>query len=238
MDAWKVLIADDEDTILQGLQLLYPWEENGFCIAGTAQDGQEALDVAASILPHLVLMDINMPKCNGLDTIEKMKRIVPDAYFIIISGYEDFQYAQRALQLGTMDYLLKPVSEDVLAASIFAIRQRLEKQQKGPAAEKGRTIDQMLAYIEENLDKNLSLRDLAERFHMNPGYVSQYFKKKTQMTFLTYCMQRKIDRAQVLLSTTDKSITEIAYELGFANYRTFSKLFKQYTGILPSRYAR
>lgn len=237
MKNWKVLIADDEEIIVEGLKVLYPWEKNGFLVAATAADGMEALVQAAEVKPDIVLMDINMPYMNGLETIEKMKVLIPNSYFIIISGYDDFSYAQKSLRLQISDYLLKPVSEDDLSKTIFHVRQQLEKHSENVVLSE-RTIDHILQYIDDNLHQNLSLNDLSSKFHMAPAYVSQYFKKQTQMNFLSYCNKRKIEQAQIMLIKTDKSITEISGSLGFSNYRIFSNVFKKYTGVLPSQYVR
>lgn len=241
MERWKVLIADDEEIIALGLQRLYNWKENGFEIVGIAYDGEEALELAAQKKPDIVLMDINMPKISGLDAIEKMRLLLPDTSFIIISGYNQFEFAQRSIRLNVFDYLLKPVSVDELGAALFHAVERLKQsraEQKNETGESEQIIYRIKTYIDEHLDQNLQLSAIAKIFHMNAGYLSLYFKRKTGINYHDYVMKRKVERARQLFETTDKTISEVARELGFGNYRSFSKIFKQHAGVLPSHYNR
>ena len=94
-----VLLVDDEPFILQGLKILVDWNEEGFEIAGTASDGQEALDFLQLNQVDLIITDIKMPGIGGLELLEKIrKEKLSEAYFVILSGYAEFSYAQKAMQ--------------------------------------------------------------------------------------------------------------------------------------------
>lgn len=110
----KIAIADDEKMIREGLASAFDWEENGFEVAGVCRNGQEAYDLAVSEKPDIFLLDICMPKLSGLDLIEKINSELPDMLYIIITGYSEFEYAHRALQLGVFDFVVKPINEDKL----------------------------------------------------------------------------------------------------------------------------
>ena len=141
---YKVLIADDEDIIrngLAGLVSAYP----GLEVAALAEDGEIALEMARETRPDLMLVDINMPFLNGFEFIERSRAVLPDTQIVIITGYDNFEFVQRALQLGAADYLLKPVMEDPLNAVLGRVVARLD------AAERNRKY---LAWLTEQIERN------------------------------------------------------------------------------------
>lgn len=121
----KVLIADDERIIREGLSGAIDWASLGLTLVGAARDGREALLLAQTAEPDICLVDIMMPGLNGLEFIEALRQIRPNIRFIIISGYDEFDYAQRAIKLKIFDYLLKPIDEAelerVLRSAIHSI---------------------------------------------------------------------------------------------------------------------
>lgn len=132
----NLLIADDEKLIREPLANCLDWEEIGIRVVGCCADGLEALDCIMDELPDIVMTDIKMPGLNGLELIAKMQEIDREIEFIILSGYREFDFAQKAMELGVRRYLLKPVSEEqVLEAVLDAIascRQRRARQNSLP----------------------------------------------------------------------------------------------------------
>lgn len=127
----KVLLVDDEPYILQGLSVLIDWEKEGFEIAGKAGSAREALAVMRQEQPDLVLADIRMPQMSGLDFMEEVRREgLSHAYFVIMSGYSDFEYARTALKYGCMDYLLKPISCEELIHVLRKVRALKEEEKR------------------------------------------------------------------------------------------------------------
>ncbi|GMK46738.1 AraC family transcriptional regulator [Paenibacillus glycanilyticus] len=119
---YKVLLVDDEIFVRKGLKNLIDWESLGYEICDEAGNGQEALEKIQLIKPDLVIADIRMPVLDGLGLIQKVTE--EGAYsptFIIVSGYHDFQYAQRALRYGVHDYILKPIDEEELETTLKAL---------------------------------------------------------------------------------------------------------------------
>ena len=125
---WKVIIVDDEPKVTLLLQKIVDWEELGFQIAGTAQDGICALELIRDELPDLVVTDIRMPGCDGMELIRQAKEMKEDITFIVVSGYKQFEYAHTALKYGVEDYLLKPVKADELTSLLKQIREKKEQQ--------------------------------------------------------------------------------------------------------------
>ena len=110
MKKMRVLLVDDEIMIREGFKRLFDWESHDCEVVGEAADGMEALSKIDSLLPDIVIMDINIPIINGLKVIETAKLKYPDTAFVIVSGYDDFAYCRQALRLQITDYILKPVN--------------------------------------------------------------------------------------------------------------------------------
>lgn len=126
----KIMVADDEPKIRRGIKNAIDWNEIGFEFVGEAEDGQEALAVAWECRPDVLLVDINMPIVNGLEFAQRLMRDLPKSLVIIITGYDEFGYAQKALKLGVFDYLLKPVAEEELHEVLLRARERLEAMEE------------------------------------------------------------------------------------------------------------
>lgn len=123
----KVLLVDDEPFILQGLAVLIDWNEAGFEITGKASNGLEAVEFLKKEKTDLVIADIKMPEMTGIELLEKVrKEKISEAYFVILSGYSDFEYARKALQNDCMDYMLKPVSKEELIRVLDKVRETYE----------------------------------------------------------------------------------------------------------------
>ncbi|OYP48915.1 two-component system response regulator, partial [Lachnotalea glycerini] len=106
---------DDEPFIVQGLKVLIDWKEQGYEIAGTAANGMEALNFLHKTKVDLIIADIKMPVMTGLELLEVIrKEKISDAYFVILSGYGDFNFAQQAIRNNCLDYILKPVLKEEL----------------------------------------------------------------------------------------------------------------------------
>lgn len=111
----KVLLVDDEPFILQGLKVLIDWNAEGFEVVATAENGQEAIAYLKENQVDLILTDIKMPMMSGIELLEIIRRDhISDAYFVILSGYSDFTYAQQAIRYHCIDYILKPVEKEQL----------------------------------------------------------------------------------------------------------------------------
>ncbi|WP_261301729.1 response regulator transcription factor [Paenibacillus andongensis] len=125
----RVMFADDEPYMLEGLRSMIDWNKLGFEICGEASDGEDALAMMASTLPHLVLTDVRMPVIDGLELIEQASCLHPGVKFIILSGYADFEYAKRAMRHGVANYLMKPLIETELVAAVEAVANTIRERE-------------------------------------------------------------------------------------------------------------
>lgn len=144
---YKVLIADDEDIICRGLAGMVA-KRPGLQVAALAEDGEIALEKARETLPDLLLVDINMPFLNGLEFIKQVREILPDSLMIIVTGYDDFEFVQKALQLGVADYVLKPVMEQAFFQVLDKAVQRLDTMEHSR-----KYISWMEDWVEQNRPK-------------------------------------------------------------------------------------
>ena len=124
----KVIIADDEDKICQLIYKLIDWDSLDMKVEAIAHNGIEALELAKLHNPDIIITDIRMPGYDGLEFISRTREINPDIQFVIISGYQQFEYAQKAIKYGVIDYLLKPIKKNELFATLTKIKnQYLER---------------------------------------------------------------------------------------------------------------
>ncbi|AGX06407.1 MULTISPECIES: response regulator transcription factor [Bacillus] len=127
---FKMLIVDDEPMICRGLAYTIPWEEHQIEVAGLAHDGEEAMNKVKELNGvDIVITDIRMPNKDGLDLAAFLKERYPQTRIIMISGYDEFKYAQKAIQLGVEDYLLKPVNIDELLEVAQKITKEIHQRQ-------------------------------------------------------------------------------------------------------------
>ena len=124
---YKVILADDEPIIVAGLVKRIDWPSLGFNIIGKCFDGQQVINKVRSTQPDLLVIDIRMPKYNGLEVIKTINKNYKTKV-IIISGYSDFEYARSALQLGAIDYLLKPITNEALYNAVVKAKNLLDNQ--------------------------------------------------------------------------------------------------------------
>ncbi|MCK9478608.1 MAG: response regulator [Firmicutes bacterium] len=122
----KVLLIDDEKAILDGLKMLIDWNQLGFEIVGAATDGEEGFRLAKELNPNIIITDIRMPNLSGLELITKLKSELYNAKIIILSGYNEFDYAKFALENEVFDYLCKPVSKEELSKVLLRLGEKIK----------------------------------------------------------------------------------------------------------------
>lgn len=127
---FKVFLVEDEIVVREGIRKNILWEQYGFQYAGDAPDGELALPLIRQIQPDLLITDIKMPFIDGLQLIELIRRELPRTKIIIISGYDDFSYAQQAIRLGVDQYLLKPITKDKMVEILIALQKKMETERQ------------------------------------------------------------------------------------------------------------
>ncbi|MCR5688065.1 MAG: response regulator [Lachnospiraceae bacterium] len=145
MSLYKVLLVDDEEEVREAIRKRIDWESIGFTVVGTAENGEEALELADTYEPDVVMTDIQMPFMDGITMLKKLKEKIPDLRSVIFSGYDDFEYAKEAIRLESEEYILKPVDADELREIFIRIKMRLDEQIK-----QRRNVELLSKYYEES----------------------------------------------------------------------------------------
>ena len=254
----KVFLAEDEVIVREALRDSIPWEACGFTFAGEASDGETALEMVRQIRPDLILTDIKMPFMDGLTFSRIVSEELPATKIIIISGYDDFEYARQAVELHADQFLLKPVTKADMIAALEKARDRIMEEQerdavfrkyrqetaeKKPADESrprlsgGDVVEDALRYIDENYcSEDICLNTVAQATKVSANYLSTAFSQKVGCPFVEYLTEKRISRAKQLLKETGKRAGEIAFEVGYKDPRYFSSVFKRIQGCTPSEY--
>lgn len=124
---YKVLVVDDEPAIRQGLLKIVDWGTLGFCVVGDVSNGRKAVDLHQELSPELIVIDIRMPRMDGLQAIREIRKTDGDCQFLILSGYADFAYAKQAIAMNVSGYVLKPIDVEELREELLRIRAKLDQ---------------------------------------------------------------------------------------------------------------
>ncbi len=249
---YKVLIVDDEPIIVEGLCKSLPWADFGCEVAATAHSGFEALELLKTIKPNLIISDISMPGMDGLEMIAAIRELCEGVQITILTGYRDFDYAQKAINLGVARFLLKPSKMDELEEAVqFMVNnlrenhilpydeQELEDGEELEAEDSVSSsfiVTNAMAYIEQNYNKKLKLSDVAEETYVSQWHLSKLLNRHMNKNFSEILNGIRIDHAKELLKDPSLRIGDIADEVGFLDMAHFSRVFKKQMGISANEY--
>jgi len=259
----KVMIIDDEYLIRNLIKNCIDWNEIGIDIIAEASNAVEGLNLINKNKPDIILTDINMPITNGLDMSKGILERYPDIKVIVITGYDEFEYAKRSIKIGISDFILKPIDEEELKNSVLKLKkeilaEHLKKKEYNNIKEKMVTfnniinfsdnyedgdktlnIEQIKRFIVQNIsNSDLSLKLVAEYFYVNSSYLSRIFKEKTDETFSEYIMNTKMKIAIEMLKNPNAKAYEISKKIGIDDPNYFSNWFKKYTGVSIKEYKK
>lgn len=241
MTQGNVMVVEDQYHFRKGLVRMIEQSEHKWNVVGEANNGKDALQLLDRHKPDLVLTDIRMPVMDGIEFVTHLRSSYPDTLVIILTGVKNFEYAQAALKLGVMDYILKPCTEadvqDVLwranerfAGSASKLR-RVESPL--PGIKQDPVIRKAIAYVERNYAEECRLTEVAAHVHLNASYFSVLFKKTTGESFTAFITRYRMEKAMDLLKNTDMRIFEIASATGFDEPNYFTNVFKQHFQFSP-----
>lgn len=165
MELYRVLLVDDEEDIREGISRKMDWLGLGFSLVGEAANGQDALELAESLRPDVILTDINMPFMDGLELCRILTDRLPAARFVVFSGFDAFEYAKQAIQMNVVEYILKPINADELSAVLRRLKDQLDQER----AER-RNVELLRSRYTENLPvlRELFYANLLDG-HIEPG---------------------------------------------------------------------
>ncbi len=237
----KLLIADDEDVIRRGVAKYIQLHTDYFDKIYEAENGQQAIELMLQYQPDIMLLDVQMPLKSGLDVMKEAGKAGLNPLVVILSGYDDFKYAQQALRYGAKDYLLKPTrGADILKCLNKLVDEYLEKEHRQPdevdTTQTNQLIKRAEEYIAEHYMESITLNELARSIGISSGYLSALFPQTLHCGFVDYLNKVRIERACVYLEQNYFKTYEIAYRVGFNDEKYFSKVFKKIKGMTPKEY--
>ena len=255
----KIMVIDDEEHIRLGIAKILSKYPGGVEIAGQHANGLDALLQLSGMGPDdldVVVTDIEMPMMDGLKFIEQAKAKLPGLTIIMLSGYNDFEYARRAMRAGAADYLLKPMDK----AEVFRLLDRIRDAKEaaaeragagapGSAAAAGEahaapsaspaasTADRICRLIDREYNRDIDLKYIADAVGFNASYISKLFSREKGETITDYLNRVRIDKAkQFLKDHPGLKVYEIAHIVGYGDKIYFQKLFKRMVGVTPLEY--
>ncbi len=261
-----MLIVEDEQALRNGLASL-PWREHGIALLPPARNGQEAIEQARENRVDILLTDIRMPGPSGIEVAEYIRQRYPESEILFLSGYGEFEYAQRAISLQACNYILKPSNpKDILTAvdeakarilsrnsrndsyqqmqqeidqlSRVVATSRMVEQQSAQELPCEEDIVKIVSYIGAHYREPLTLVSLAEAFHFNSVYLSRYIKKKSGHTFTELLTSARMYHAARLLKDTSLKNREICDRVGIGDERYFGQVFQKTYGVSPHEYRK
>ncbi len=239
---YKLLIVDDERIVRQGIIKSIDFKALGVSEVFEAENGKAALAIVEENPVDIVLVDINMPKMNGIDFAKNIKLIDKSIKIAFITGYDYFDYALSAIKIGVDDYILKPVSKkDVIEVLNKLIDKKKEEGRSQVLQEvvdgltkntsdskDGADKELIKSIIEENINnKDFTLNMLAAKLGFSVGYLSTLFKKLFGINFREYILDLRLERAKLLILSTSMRNYEIAAAIGIEDPNYFSACFKR-----------
>lgn len=243
---YTLMIVDDESAILEGISRLLDWKALGFDQIRTAKSSFEVISHVVDWKPDICLMDVCIGNEYGYELITRLSEMGVRSNYIMMSGYDEFTYACEALRCGALDYLLKPIDGGKL---LQRVRQIIIEKLNGtipeevagesdpilkrPYPEMSPLIRKIVMIVAMEYGQNLSLKNIADRFRMNPTYLGQIFIRETGMKFTEYLMMYRMQAARSRIIETDDKIAEIAAGVGYTNMNYFHRHFHNYYGVSP-----
>ena len=243
---YTLILVEDDYQIRNGLHHFFPWQQTGFHLLDSFENGRQALDYLEKNPVDVVLTDIRMPVMDGLTLAEELAQKPNGSCVVIMSAYRDFEYAHRALNLGIRHFMVKTARYDELVEIFSRLKTELDerKPQESPpgallskANMNDATVQRITTHILSHLS-TASLQTAAAHVNLSPVYVSQYFKEKTGVHFIDYLIHVKMQHAARLLAEPKMKLWEISEMVGYSNEKNFSRAFKKHYGISPNEYRK
>lgn len=239
----KILLVEDNEKLLASMSTLL---EDHFEI-NEAVNGREGIDKARLHKPDLIISDIMMPVASGYDLVEELKEDDRTKHIpiILLTALGEDEKRIEGYNFGADDYIVKPFKFNVLLSRINNLlksRQNLREiyDKSAPINHQFGVKDPMLSHMEALLVnhfkfRNFSIPEIADLMNITPSKLERDIKKLTGMTPIKYLNDFRLNKAKHMLETSDRSIFEVSYALGFKSMSYFGKAYKEKFGIAPSK---
>lgn len=237
---YRAIIVDDDLWARADIRASFESLTTSFEVVAEFGSAEDALRWMYSNQVDLVVTDICMNRRSGLEMIRIAKENNIHAIWVILTGYDDFSYIQDAFVNQVFYYMLKPIRNDEMKSVLERACLQLDKernlQPRSGQNVKRDDISMLMAYINEHYAEEISLEELARMFHIDSSYLSHLFVKRTGVSFSYFRNSVRIQQAKKMLADTQKSVSEIAYEVGYGSVSYFNRVFKEHVGMTPQKF--
>lgn len=257
----SVCFVEDEPLMRNYLNNNISNIHQSFYIKDMASNYSEAEKLLLENTYDLLITDIKIPGGTGLELIEKLRKINNDVPTIIVTGYDDFEYAKTAIKLNVVGYLLKPLNDDEMKEVLEKTKTQIIENKNTIKFSKNITSDEItrliankfspketndptigqkaVEYISLHYKENISQSDVAEAIGVTPSYLSNIFHEENGESYSKFITSLRMAQAAVLLRTKPSlSIKNIAEEIGYFSEKHFIGLFKNFYGLTPNDYRK
>lgn len=260
---FKAIIAEDEPLMRQYLKEQLNAIHPDFVAAEIARNGLEAKNKMLEDHFDLLITDIRMPEMNGIELVQwvRSQDQYNDLAVILLSGYDEFEYARAGLRMNVFEYLLKPLNDQELHDSLERIRVQLSKAQvlirvpsewtpesikafisdcfSGSDNDTGNLARQATDYIIRHYNEAITQSDVAEALGITPAYLSNIFHENTGESYMRFLTRIRMSQAALLLRSDEKlTIQQIAEMTGYLSDKHFIGVFKKFFGVTPNEFRR
>lgn len=241
----KIMVMDDERWIRKGIVKMIDKEVLGIKEVYEASNIDEARKIFVENKPEIVISDVRLPIGNGCTLCKELFEMDFGTKFIMLSGYDEFSYARKALSYHAVDYLLKPVEKSVLNHTIQNACEEWRKEHNCVKCEEKietfqtniqTIIKEIISDIDKNYAKKNSLTMISGKYHLNETYLSNQFRKTMGIPLMNYIMQVRVEKAKDLMLMTRCKVNDVAKCVGYDDSRYFARVFKRLTGETPSEF--
>lgn len=258
---YKALIVEDEPLmrgyLLDNLCRISP----DFAAVAAVRDGLDALPLFQQQTFDLVITDIKMPGMDGIELVKRLRESGNDVPVILLSGYDEFEYARAGLRLGVAEYLLKPVNDDELREALEKIAEQLDQSTgmvrlpedwspesiqrfisdcfSDRSREQSQLSERAAKYIADHFTEAITQTDVAEALGITPAYLSSIFHEEKGESYTKFLTRLRMTQAALLLrSNPDLTVQAIAEMTGYVSDKHFISVFKKFFSETPNEYRR
>ena len=240
---YRVMLIDDEESARKLMKASIKWESLDMEVVGEAASGIEAINVIDDMKPDIAFVDISMPFMNGIEFTEIATNRYPDLVIIIMTAFDEFEYARKCVSLPVFDYMLKPMVRSEVTEVLTKVKKKLDERSEKDEADNepsgdlgSSSIDQIKKYIENNYtDSKLNLTSVAQNFGFSASYLSRKFKQETGKNFVEFLTECRMNAA-MKLALTNMKMFNASNEVGIPDPNYFGRCFKKFAGMSYSEY--
>lgn len=242
---YRVVLVDDERIIVEGLKKVVQWEQYGCQVVATAADAAAGAEAVRKYQPHILFTDIRMTGENGMEMLAGLRSEFPDMQVTVLTGYQDFSYAQEAIKLGVTRFLLKPsrmaeINEalEAMVARLDRIRrEQLPEQDADQGAGVGNFIvNRAMEYMRAHFNEKLTLQGVADNCYVSQWHLSKLLNRFMEQSFYDVLNEIRIEEARKLLANPGLKVSDICRMVGYTDNAHFARIFRKMTGMSANEY--